>query len=348
MYFGAPARRAVLGAPFRAKVKDKTKTIFKIIFRVFAGLLLAFVLFTLFFAMWGSSFAKIKHAGNYTKVMRDGLGDNLDCKVAETAMLGAHNAFSAGISGSSGYDKSEASALTQNSLIKGMAVRFSKAQTLNAYDLACAGARYFDISLAYNFNEWHTKNIFISNKLSESLLGIIQFLYENPGEFVVLDFTNVYLNDLTDYESLFGLFKETKNEEGFSIINFTYKTDVIPLENLTYGNITLGKTKGGAVILIDYEKSAGNNFYYNRKESPFKINNAYKTASAKKPFSAVFGWSLIDMANGYNPSVLKNGNLNEIFAVTPILSVDFINCSKNDFNNKINEFIIDFNKTHSA
>ncbi len=55
-------------------------------------------------------------------------------------------------------------------------------------------------------------------------------------------------------------------------------------------------------------------------------------------------WSLIDFANKHNVRVLENKNFDKWLKAMPIVHFDFANCNNKDFNARINQKIIEYNR----
>lgn len=316
--------------------------------------------------------------GNFNHVIKDGLENNQDTLVTNIAMLGAHDAFSNKISLTSKVDPAEDSIVSTpviNKIIKGMIVREAKSQKSGSEQLLNSGVRYFDIRLSYMNNTWYTKHSLISDKLSNYLIPMIKFLSENPGELVILDIQHCYYGT-SDYN---GLINDLKNitYEGKNIFDFlNYIPLITPLELLTYRLATLNGNKSGIVMLVknettaysyNYEKSIRSNWHNKITDEEmfegieeeneylkthkleyigkFKVNQAQKTGQINSQIlDTIIGWSLLDLANNFNQKLINHEHFDDWLKQMPIVMVDYADSTKGNFNELINQKLINYNK----
>lgn len=301
-------------------------------------------------------------------------------RVVDIAMLGAHDAFSDKITTKSKMNPAE----TEDSFIgnktfltfaDGIVSRLSRAQVSGADTLLKKGVRYFDVRIAYAYNEYYTTHVFLSDKLETYLKDVISFLQANPSEFVIFDIQHAYLGD-KNFEDLFNYIDSVK-VNGRSLLSFVnYDPINIGLGALTYGDVTA--SGGGAVILAKTEQTETMRYHYVYKDSirsywheknvkselikgieseyanltenaseykdMLRVNQAQLTGTfgGDTIFNTIFGWSLIDMANGMNKELIKHENFKNWFKAMPIIMVDYADCPSS--NAIINDAVIEYNK----
>lgn len=301
-------------------------------------------------------------------------------RVVDIAMLGAHDAFSDKITTKSKMNPAE----TEDSFIgnktfltfaDGIVSRLSRAQVSGADTLLKKGVRYFDVRIAYAYNEYYTTHVFLSDKLETYLKDVIAFLQANPSEFVIFDIQHAYLGD-KNFEDLFNYIDSVK-VNGRSLLSFVnYDPINIGLGALTYGDVTA--SGGGAVILAKTEQTETMRYHYVYKDSirsywheknvkselikgieseyanltenaseykdMLRVNQAQLTGTfgGDTIFNTIFGWSLIDMANGMNKELIKHENFKNWFKAMPIIMVDYADCPSS--NAIMNDAVIEYNK----
>lgn len=301
-------------------------------------------------------------------------------RVVDIAMLGAHDAFSDKITTKSQMNPAETEdsfigSKTFLAFADGIVSRLSRAQVSNADTLLKKGVRYFDVRIALVDNEYYTTHVFLSDKLEVYLQEVITFLQANPSEFIIFDIQHAYLGDKT-FDDLFNYIDSVK-VNGRSLLSFVnYNPTNIGLGALTYGDVT--SNGGGAVILAKTEQTATMRYHYVYKDSirsywheknvktelikgieseyanltenaseyanMFRVNQAQLTGTfgGDTIFNTIFGWSLIDMANGMNKELTKNANFKEWFKAMPIIMVDYADCPSS--NAVMNDAVIEYNK----
>lgn len=301
-------------------------------------------------------------------------------RVVDIAMLGAHDAFSDKITTKSKMNPAEAEDSfignkTFLTFADGIVSRLSRAQVSGADTLLKKGVRYFDVRIAYAYNEYYTTHVFLSDKLETYLKDVISFLQANPSEFVIFDIQHAYLGD-KNFEDLFNYIDSVK-VNGRSLLSFVnYDPTNIGLGALTYGDVTA--SGGGAVILAKTEQTETMRYHYVYKDSirsywheknvkselikgieseyanltenaseykdMLRVNQAQLTGTfgGDTIFNTIFGWSLIDMANGMNKELIKHENFKNWFKAMPIIMVDYADCPSS--NAIMNDAVIEYNK----
>ncbi len=217
---------------------------------------------------------------NYEEATEGNFFDNVanDTKFVSLNMLGAHDAFTSGISTSSA--KYDAAGILQGdsgskAAVPGLfssaatSVNASRAQSKDALELLNSGVRYFDIRLsrsdktakAGTFNMTtvqHTNSVFytthgmISDEFKPIAYTIAQWAEEHPGEIIVLDFQEMW--DATSsagsngdsvaqsWRDLNALLEET------GINDFVELNNGSDLSKVTYGQLTDNGTRAGIVL----------------------------------------------------------------------------------------------------
>lgn len=368
-------------------MKKKTVSKGKIIGGI---ILLILILFLSTFSM-GFSLTGAEHKTDaYASVMKDA-GIAYDTPVTKIAMLGAHDAFSEGITTKSDPNVNEGGIVNNqvvNLLGKGFSVRMSRAQKSSALDLLNAGVRYLDVRVTRIDGEYYAMHGYLSRKLVAYVQEVVYFLSNHPGEMVVFDVQHYYTENGAnrmlpdeDYEALYDFLEECGLT---AFVRYDALRD--PLSSLTYGQVTSDGTEGGVVMLAktdrhpafysrdpdaSYERgdyvSIRSLFHRSNQdeellegieeeyrylqdhpaEGIFCVNQAQKTGFIMDAslVRSIFSWSLLDMANGWNRTVVSDeARFDRWLSAMPILMVDYATTDKGDFNRKANEWIIAWNK----
>lgn len=288
------------------------------------------------------------------------MAENLDFedKIIKIAMLGAHDAFSHKIDIFSPVDNSSADGLMQGfvgRLIKGFSIRQSKTQVVGTSDLLKSGVRYLDMRLSYHEEEgeYYTVHNYFSSPLTEVLQELETFLTDNPGEFIVLDIQHVYG---VDYDSEIDFLEVYAYFEDTGLLDYTYPDNIKPLNEVSYGDITASKTKGGLIMLSkftedneyfwDYESyvrsSWANEDEFDKiisfleeemqdiildstYQNNFRIMQAVATMemSGSGIVRSFETWSLLGRARDFNKYLLEYEDLKMLLVAMPILMTDF-------------------------
>jgi hypothetical protein len=326
---------------------------------------------------------------DYSDVIRKGVGGG-NPRIVDMAMLGAHDAFSSRISASSEIDPAEdEGSIVRNKtvslLANGLIIRLSKAQLGDAAEMATNGVRYFDVRLSNINGEWHTKHALVSDTLSYCLTGLIRFLNDNPGEFIVFDMQHVYLGD-SSYDELFGYLSAFK-ADGHCLLDYVnFDPSSIDLGDLGYNDVTVNGTRAGVVILAKTPPTPALRYHYERgsgdpgdsvairsvwhntsstekmlagiraeyesligdssQKDMFRVNQAQKTGvyEGSDIVSTLAGWSLVDLANRFNPVLVSQGDFESWLNVMPIFMVDNATSSHEQFNQRANDAMIAHNR----
>lgn len=309
---------------------------------------------------------------DYSNWMSDVLDE--DQLIIDVAMLGAHDIFSNNIDIFSELDPFVTDTIMQGFtgfLVKGFIVKQSVTQISTAEDLLKSGVRYFDIRLSFYEDNWYTKHNYISEDFSLLTPQIIQFLEDNTGEFLILDFQHISgldYNSLEDYLS----FKQMLDDNG--LLDYAYITD--DPNTVTYGDITNNKTESKVIIISKFAESENDILYYNETirsnwadsddfdyviefleeeadyieaqdlDNRFRVMQAVTTMQMNGSgiLKALMNWSLINRAKSFNSYLINYENFESLLDDLPIVMVDYSNSNKNSFNENIMQIIMDFNQ----
>jgi hypothetical protein len=293
---------------------------------------------------------------DYSNWMAENL--ELEDKIIEIAMLGAHDAFSHEIDIFSPVDNVSADGLMQGfvgRLIKGFSIRQSKTQVVGTSGLLKSGVRYLDMRLSYHEEEgeYYTVHNYFSSPLTEVLQELETFIIKNPGEFIVLDIQHVYG---VDYDSEIDFLEVYSYFEDTDLLDYAYPDNIKPLNEVSYGDITSSKTKGGLIILSkftedneyfwDYESyvrsSWANEDEFDKiigfleeemqdiiLDSTYQNNFRVMQAVATMEMSgsgiarSFETWSLLGRARDFNKYLLEYEDLKMLLVAMPILMTDF-------------------------
>jgi len=196
----------------------------------------------------------------YEYVMKDVFKDK-NPYIRDIAMLGAHDAFSSGISYSSKPNVNEGG-ITNNKVVntigKGLVVRMSKAQNASAKEMLYNGVRYFDVRITLIDGVYYTTHGYLSNTLESYLKDVVDYLGTHTGEFIIFDIQHFYTPDGSNYDlsseaytDLLKYMMKVTNDKGLSLLDYVHYNSVYDenISELRYNDVTKGKTDAGVVIL---------------------------------------------------------------------------------------------------
>lgn len=272
-------------------------------------------------------------------------------------------------------------------VFKGGIVRAARAQKHGAKELLQSGVRYFDVRVSYAFDKWYTKHAYLSAPLEEYLSEIYTFLNTYKTEFIIFDVQHIYtgdktVNDFINYLNTNALngnvfndythfdaqttalstlrYKDTLDPTKGGIIFLINSDDSVTNDNKRYfyergdgesveSNIRSNwhnenKTKN-IIPKINVEKDylTANTF------TGFRVNQAQLTPDyLKAPIRTLWQWTLLDLANYSNNSLLHHDNFDEWLSVMPIFMVDHASSGYKDFAKNINQKMITANKLLTA
>lgn len=183
-----------------------------------------------------------------------------DQKIIDIAMLCAHDTCTSEISENSDCSRSGADSAKKaqkvGGIAKKVAVNMAKAQDKDVYKMLDMGARMLDIRVVHENGVWSTCHSFISGRFDKSLKETINFLLDNPGEFVVFhlgtfssDVSGEKTIDLAKYISTVTVKRNGKSYNLYDFVN--YDAEHENLSDITYNKITANGSKGGVYITLD-------------------------------------------------------------------------------------------------
>ncbi|MBO4623808.1 MAG: hypothetical protein J5691_08045 [Bacilli bacterium] len=221
------------------------------------------------------SFVSKKTNINFEYVMKGSI-TNQDAKVVDIKMLGAHDAFTEGIKMSSKPNEVEGGIVTNkavNLLAKGLVVRMTKTQNVNATLMLKAGVRYFDVRASKIEDKYYATHGYIGKEIIEYVKEIVDFLGSHDGEFIIFDLQHFYTStgsnyDLaeSDYQEFLNYMNVYKNDKGKTILDYVhYDAQVDNLSSLTYKKV-IGED-AGVIILA---KCENNTYIYKRDNDASK------------------------------------------------------------------------------
>ena len=111
-------------------------------------------------------------------------------RIADIAMLGAHDANMFSLSAKNGVEHTaESGALGKVfPLSKGLQYRMAVTQTVSPYDLLMQGARFLQFKFSLEEDGWRAAHTVLGRQFEEDILDVLRFLDEHPGEVVLLLF----------------------------------------------------------------------------------------------------------------------------------------------------------------
>lgn len=251
------------------------KKVFKILL-----ILLALLILTLFMPF---SFVSTKANDDYEHVMRDSI-TNPNALVTKIKMLGAHDSFTDGLNMSSKPNTIEGGIVTNkfvNIFAKGLVVRMSKAQNVNASVMLKAGVRYFDVRATKIDDSYYASHGYIGTNILEYVKDIVDFLGSHDGEFIIFDLQHFYTKDGKNYDledeeyvDFFNHINTYKNDKGKGILDYAhYNANTDAISTLTYQKV-IG---AGAGVILLAKVDGLEKVYYRDKDASYKEYRHYYT-----------------------------------------------------------------------
>jgi len=278
-----------------------------------------------------------------------------DMLAVDIKMPGAHDAFSSGINIFSKLDPYNTDSIMKRIpgvLLKGFIVRQAVTQISIPKTLLEKGVRYFDIRLTYDDEKWITKHNYLSSDFPEAAAQITEFLKENPGEFLILDFQHIdglnYEID-NDYDIFYSMLQST------GLAQYSYDRNIKELSTITYGDLTDEGTRSRVIIIDKFQKSNKKTFLYStsirsswansddfdkvisflEEEKSIIDNNSdikgFRVMQAVATMQMNFGgiinaiktWSLIERAEDFNIYLFEYDGFKELSEIMPIIMIDY-------------------------
>ncbi|MDR3344323.1 MAG: hypothetical protein LBT21_01820 [Oscillospiraceae bacterium] len=306
-------------------------------------------------------------ANDYSRILQENISGNP--RVADIAMLCAHDAFSNKITGESALDPGSSTQILGNPLAKAIAkgvfARQAKAQKSDAYLLAQRGVRYFDTRVCWDGTQWQNLHSFISAPFEENLRYVLRFLAENPGELLVIDIQHHSTGNLTSADML-DFIGTVKDEDGKSLWDYVrFDPNVTALGDLRWQDATNGGA--GVIVLVKTPQVPGGKYYeysdntvraewHNKPDIPSLVagieseyayltenfeqyKNAFRSNQAQSTpplnLDAISYWSILRAAEDSNTAILAHPDFDKWLSVMPIIWVNNADTMVNGFNDEI-------------
>ncbi len=351
------------------KKKSVSKRILKVLLVIFVVLISFVLIINIPIITLSNKTNKV----DYSNWMSENLEN--EQRLVDTSMLGAHDAFSNEINIFSKLDPYESNGIMQGFtglLVKGFIMRQSLTQVNDAEALLSSGVRYLDVRLTYDEEIWFTKHNYLSGEFEVIANQIVDFLENNPGEFLIIDFqhvSGVSYEESDDYDTFYDMLGL------FGLLDYAYMVN--DLENLTYGDLTNNGTEAKVIIISKFDASDGKVLNYNSSirsnwadsddfeyiidfiqeeagvvetesiSNSFRVMQAVSTMQMSGPgiSKALTAWSLIERAKDFNAYLLEYEGFEELLEFLPIVMVDYSDTNYKEFNENIMQIIIDFNQS---
>lgn len=242
--------------------KDKSK---RNGIKVFIGILVPLVIFTMFLAVVCNdttiTVGKGNLNGQYATVLAsiDGIVD-ANPRYVDIAMLGSHDAVTAVLTDETPLDYHDADTILGkvDPISSGIQYRFGKTQAVGLGQQLIQGARFFHIKCTDYDGEWYGTHAHLSGKLSDHILEVLKYLATDAakGEIVSLLFQTMYMGDGVTLDTLHSALNDVRYE-GKSLFDYVYidKADTfdngnggVRIGELTYNDLTRNGTAPGVVI----------------------------------------------------------------------------------------------------
>ena len=349
----------------------KIKLISKKIFKIFLVLLIFIISLLLVINIPIINLSNKTSEIDYSNWMSENLSN--DQLIVDIAMLGAHDAFSNEINIFSKLDPYEDNGIMKGFtglLVKGFIVKQSVTQVAKAQDLLSKGVRYLDVRLTYTDNKWYTKHNYLSSDFESVASQIVDFLSNNEGEFLILDFQHISGLDYSNIDD-YNIFKTMLDSYG--LLDYAYTVN--NLSTLNYGELTNNGTKSKLIItskfdhssieVLNYSDSVRSNWAdsddfeyileFIKEDASLvqedNINDKLRVMQGVVTMqmdqtglvNALTSWSLINRAKNFNNYLIESRDFVLLLDNLPIIMVDYSNTNYLLFNDNVMELIIDFN-----
>ncbi len=233
--------------------------------KIFIGILVPVVLFTMFLAVVCNDTTIKVGLGNcdgqYATVLAniDGIVE-ANPRYVDIAMLGSHDAVTSTLTDETPLDYHDKDSILGkvDPISSGIQYRFGKTQSVGIGQQLLQGARFFHIKCTDYEGEWYGTHAHLTGKLSEHILELLKYLASDAakGEIVGLLFQTMYMGDGVTLDTLHEDLNNVKYN-GKSIFDYVYieKADTfdngnggVRIGDLTYNDLTKNGTEPGVVI----------------------------------------------------------------------------------------------------
>ncbi len=247
-------------------MKKRTKILLISLGCVLCALLIVILVFTQTKALGAG---EVSEDGNYAHVMANiGGMSEANPRVVDLAMLGAHDATTYSLEKYGGVSGDVDPAMrTLYKCAWGLSYRYTKTQVSTVSEQFAQGVRLFHFKCTYGDGAWYGCHSLIDGPLSLYIEEILQCLETYPEEIAVLECQLMYAGERT----LSGFYSDL-----FSIAwNGKTLLDFIPYENielgeLTYNDVTVNGTKGGAVVVPVLDKGTSSDEFFDEVKSAYR------------------------------------------------------------------------------
>lgn len=233
--------------------------------KIFIGILVPVVLFTMFLAVVCNDTTIKVGLGNcdgqYATVLAniDGIVE-ANPRYVDIAMLGSHDAVTSTLTDETPLDYHDKDSILGkvDPISSGIQYRFGKTQAVGLGQQLLQGARFFHIKCTDYEGEWYGTHAHLTGKLSDHILELLKYLASDAakGEIVGLLFQTMYMGDGVTLDTLHEDLNNVKYN-GKSIFDYVYieKADTfdngnggVRIGELTYNDLTKNGTAPGVVI----------------------------------------------------------------------------------------------------
>ena len=363
-------------------MKTKTKNGLKVFFITLGSLFGTIFIFLIFMAQASFSFISTRSLNSFSNTfLRDMVEQNpivAETPITKIAILGAHDSLSYDI-GYNSMPNSSQDTYSNNKFLyytcRGFIARQSKTQMENAYQQLNAGVRYIDARITNIDGVFYTSHGMVSGTLEKSLLQILQFLSENPGEYIFFHIVYFYPGE-SSWAELDEYISSVKydNKSLFDYVNYNTETTE-NIGQVTYNDMTISGTKAGVMIFGSHDDNGGEFVKYykltnyvvsnwlNQTNSSVAINlietkyeqmkdhsfdylyviQTQLTPSFKGWLDTACGWSVSDMNARHNAKVVEDERVQKWLSIFPIYLCDYSTSDYCDFNTKVLEQLKEYN-----
>lgn len=266
-------------------------------------------------------------------------------------------------------------------LLKNRVAKLSKAQVSDAYTQLTKGVRFFDVRVTHTAKGYYTMHGLTSAPLEEYLADVLRFLQDNDGEIVVLAM-QYFKYSQNGYDALFRAMAEVRvnGKNIFDYVSYPKKPleDLtygdVTANGTQSGVVLLAKYRLQDGVkspyiekVYDFQRHTRITWHNDIRTKPilgkiraevlavlrhkadlkhvFRINQAQKTPVSKFGYTlyVAFFLSLLKMSARWNVKLINQPDFADWLHAMPVVFFDYVDTDKNDFNNRINKIINDYN-----
>lgn len=363
-------------------MKKKMKKGLKIFLITFCTIIVVVFAFFVFLAQASFSFIKTKNVNaTSSHLLKELVQENpnlANTPITKIAIMGAHDSLSYDINYHSMPNSSQ-DTYSNNSFLyntcRGFIARYSKTQLEDVYTQLQCGVRYVDARVTNIDGVFYTSHGLVSGTLEKSLLQILKFLYENPGEYIFFHILYFYPGN-SSWSELDEYISTVKYEDKslFDYVNYD-TAEKQTIGQVTYNDMTNSGERAGVMIFGDHG-TIGTDYdkYYKltkyvvtswlnkastklmipaidqkidelagHSDDYLHIIQTELTPSFKYWFDTACGWSVSDMNARNNAAVASDERFSKWLSVTPVYLCDYSTSDYKDFNKTAIEKIKQYN-----